>query len=269
MASKKKVATKQTAAPAKKKVATKKTAAPAKKKVATKQTAAPAKKKPAAAKKPVAAVSSNNPAGVSALWARLEGWFAKHRPDLALKLRPAAKPADIARVEKKLGVSFPDDFRASLLIHDGQENEPSLMLFPFGERLGSTAALGQCWTQDRPSYDKKDEEGRFEWLSDDKRVRQVHFHPKHIAFAGSSYWDYSRLLFDFVPGPNGTSGQVIARDDVDFEFIASSFTEVLEKLVSGLENGTIVVKKALSNKHALEYRNAKKKPISERAFYAS
>lgn len=233
---------------------------------AKRKTSAGTKKKAAASKAPAAKQTGGS---VAASWARLEAWFAAKHPDLNLKLRPPATATQIADAEKKLGVKLPADFVASASVHDGQENEPSVMLWPFGQRLGSLQALSQCWKDDRGSYDKKDEEGRFDWLSTDKRVRQVHFHPKHIPFAGSSYWDYSRLLFDFVPGPSGTSGQVIVRDDIEFEYLAPSFGALLETIVTGLEEGTMRVTKTSASKYELEYLGkTKKKVVSPREYFA-
>ena len=75
------------------------------------------------------------------------------------------------------------------------------------------------------AFDPDDRE-RFEWLDKGGCVRQVHFHPQQIPIAGSTHWDYDRLLLDFVPGPNGRSGQVIARYDVELAFLCGSFREV-------------------------------------------
>ena len=174
-----------------------------------KAVAKPAAQKPVTTKKAVATSSAKAPSGAfdaAACWGRIERWFAEHRPEIELKLRPGAKEKEILAAEKQLGVRLPEDFRASLLVHDGQGDEPGVFLFPHSERLGSLKAMVACWKGDRPSYDKHDSEGRFGWLDDGRRVRQVHFHPKHVAFAGSSYWDYGRLLFDFVPGPEGARG---------------------------------------------------------------
>ncbi len=53
------------------------------------------------------------------LWQRLEGVFAAQRWPVAL--RPGASEVEIARVEAALGLPFPDDLRASLRIHDGED----------------------------------------------------------------------------------------------------------------------------------------------------
>lgn len=171
------------------------------------------------------------------LWRRFEDWFAKNVPEADLRLRPPATKDEVTRAEAILGVEFPADFVESLLVHDGQEDDPNVFWLPAGQRLGSLASLVDCWQRDRPSYE--DDPERWEWLDSGECTRQVHFHPKHIPIAGSRFWDYERLLLDFVPGPKGRPGQVIARADVEFVIVAKSWREVMEKTVSGLENGRI------------------------------
>lgn len=221
------------ASPAKRAAAAKTT--PAKRAAATKTT--PAKAAPAkAAPTKVAPTAS-----VAESWASIERWFAAQHPGVALNLRPPATAAQIAAAEKALRVRFPEEFRASLAVHDGQEDWPGVRLWPFAQRLGSLASLTRCWKDDRGLYDDVEMRSRMDWLDDGQRVRQVHLHPRHIPVAGSKYWDYGRLLLDFEPGPRGAAGQVIARDDVDFVFVVPSFGELLARTARGLEAGTIVV----------------------------
>ncbi|MEV7807936.1 SMI1/KNR4 family protein [Microbispora sp. NPDC088329] len=58
-------------------------------------------------------------AEVNAVWRRVERWLARKAPVTFKRLRPAARPLDIARSEAAMGLRFPDDLRASLLRHDG------------------------------------------------------------------------------------------------------------------------------------------------------
>ena len=203
---------------------------------------APPKGADVKATEPKAVAQQSSTASSSTLaesWARLEGWFAAHYPTLALKLRPPAAPKQIAAAEKALGVTFPADFRASLLVHDGQDDDPGVRLLPFAQRLGSLASLTRCWKDDRGLFDKAEMATRLEWLDATRRVRQVHLHPAHVPIAGSKYWDYGRLLLDFLPGPDGSAGQLIARDDVDFVYVCAGVGELLARTARGLEDGRI------------------------------
>lgn len=183
-----------------------------------------------------------SPPDVAKAWARLEAWFAK-KSQLSLGLRPGVKEKQLVAAEKALGVKLPEDFKASLRIHDGQEPGCDVTWLPFAQQLGSLDSLVSCWKDDRKYFDDKEMAQRLDWLDDGKRVRQVHLHPQHIPFAGSRYWDYGRLLLDFIPGPKGTTGQVIARDDIDFVFVSPSYGAFLEQVVKQLESGKFKVTK--------------------------
>lgn len=171
------------------------------------------------------------------LWRRIEDWFTKNLPDADLCLRDPTTRDEIAEAEATLGIEFPEDFVESLLVHDGQEDHPTVFWLPAACRLGSLASLVRCWQSDREAYD--DDPQRYEWLDKRRCTRQVHFHPKQIPIAGSPFWDYDRLLLDFVPGPEGRVGQVIARFDVELAVVTSSWRELLEKTLAGLETGRI------------------------------
>jgi len=58
---------------------------------------------------------------MKSLWQRLEGWEQKN--GRTLRLRPGATEKAIADAEKKMKLTFPADFRASLLLHDGQQRK--------------------------------------------------------------------------------------------------------------------------------------------------
>lgn len=154
-------------------------------------------------------------------------------------LRPPADEAAIDAAERRLGLSLPADYRASMSVHDGQEDQPDIVWLPHATRLGSLASLCKCWEQERSAYDTDPQ--RMDWLDKSGRTRQVHFHPKQIPIAGSAFWDYDRLLLDFIPGPNGRPGQVIARADIELFYVCESLSSLLEKTVRGLEVGRVVM----------------------------
>jgi len=174
------------------------------------------------------------------LWARLSRWFADELPSGELRLRPPASPEAIEAAEAALGRSLPDDFRASLAVHDGQDDEPTILWLPSAVRLGSLDAIVECFRDDETSRDFADTSLADE-LDATGRVRQMQFDPDHVAFAGSTYWDYDRLSFDFHPGPAGNDGQVIARADIDLVYVCDSFASLMEQTVRGLVDGRIVL----------------------------
>jgi cell wall assembly regulator SMI1 len=189
------------------------------------------------ARKRAGIVGSIPPSAIAATWARIERVLAAKKIDL--RLRPPASQAQIKAAERELGVAFPDDMRASLRVHDGQEDDAQVQWLPVAQRLGSLESLVACWKGDRAYYDAAAMKERMDWLDETERVRQVHLDPRQIPIAGSAFWDYDRLLIDFVPGPAGTQGQIIARSDIDLVFIAESFGALLADIATRLESGAL------------------------------
>ncbi len=171
------------------------------------------------------------------LWQRLEAYFAEHWPQKELALRPPATLEQIDAAEAELGVRFPDDFRESLLVHDGQDEEPSILWLPGVDQLGSLQSMVQCWKLDRryfdPTVQGDPDKG--------KRVQPCFFHPAHISFAGSLDWALDRLLFDFAPGPNGSRAQIITRYDIHLSYLCDTWRQLMQITVDGLEDGTITM----------------------------
>jgi len=56
-------------------------------------------------------------------WETIEHWLAENAPELRGNLNPAATDAEIAAVEKTLGVRFPQSVRDTYLIHNGESQE--------------------------------------------------------------------------------------------------------------------------------------------------
>lgn len=56
-------------------------------------------------------------------WETIEHWLAENASELKGNLNPAATDAEIAAVEKTLGVRFPQSVRDTYLIHNGESQE--------------------------------------------------------------------------------------------------------------------------------------------------
>lgn len=207
---------------------------------------------------------------IKELWRRLEGEIGRLLPGRSPRFRSGVSESAIAAAEKRIGVSFPPDYRQSLLVHDGQDEDPELLWLPWAVRLGPLESLVECWEHDREGYDPAPE--RFEWLDKSGRARQCHFHPGQVPIAGSTYWDYDRLLLDFVPGPNGSQGQVIGRRDIELFFLCQDFATLLDRTATGLARGTagfVDGPHELGGLPEIVYRSPRaKKPVSPQAFFA-
>lgn len=56
---------------------------------------------------------------IEEVWARVEGWLGARHPTLLERLDGPASAEEIAALEADLGVTLPDDYRASLRVHAG------------------------------------------------------------------------------------------------------------------------------------------------------
>ena len=76
------------------------------------------------------------------IWARIEAWLDKNAPRALASLRSPADELDVAKFERKLGATLPDDFRASLRRHNGQF--PTFAVFGRWELL-DLQRLSELW----------------------------------------------------------------------------------------------------------------------------
>src|SRR5574341_1528042 len=87
-------------------------------------------------------------APVADSWERLERWYKKHLPEVFESLRPPATKAQIEAFEKATGLTIPEDWRQSLLIHDGQNGSPGAII---GEPFDSLEDVQRSLLSDRQS----------------------------------------------------------------------------------------------------------------------
>src|ERR687886_2714377 len=102
------------------------------------------------------------------LWNRLERWLDQNVPEILATLNPGASLQEIQEIQHILGVRLPDDYVASCLIHNGQNQElPALIPSGFrGSIGGALLALGVTndssfhtvlseWTVKKSVYSKR------------------------------------------------------------------------------------------------------------------
>ncbi len=168
------------------------------------------------------------------VWQRLERFFAAQQWPVAL--RPGASKAEIARVEAALGLPFPADFRASLLIHDGEDWQQGIRWLNNAMLLLPVAKILTRWQEQQTYYARWGEDEYVDDYQDQGRIRNIVYHPRRIPIAESDVdvW----LWLDFTPGPDGVAGQVIM-DITECEFIAlaPTFHVFLARYLELLETG--------------------------------
>jgi cell wall assembly regulator SMI1 len=179
---------------------------------------------------------------MESLWRRLEA-IASKTPK-RLFLRPGASESAIRDAERVMNLDFPDDFRASLLVHDGQErgdgDDDAFEWLPGHERLAPLDAIVaqhkvECETFEKLYATEPPQElgGRF--------LHHYLWHPKRIPIAGNPWWDQDNTYIDLFPGTCGTWGQVAMFGKGCFgEVHGPGFRVTLELYVTALESGTWV-----------------------------
>jgi len=155
-------------------------------------------------------------------WEMIEEWFAKKEP--TFKLNPGASAADIEKLETRIGLTLPEELKASLMRHDGVDE----LHWPKGE-FCSVESILRDWEMRADIFaeeEDKDAEGgvmkagwwRKGWI------------PIDADGAGNG------TCIDLVPGSKGKKGQII---DFDHETGPNGphyddFADYLEAMVDEL-----------------------------------
>ena len=63
------------------------------------------------------------------IWDRIDNWLLANAPEVLLTLQSGATNEQIRKTEEYLSVSFPEDIKASYLIHNGQSAHKYGLLF--------------------------------------------------------------------------------------------------------------------------------------------
>jgi len=169
---------------------------------------------------------------LNAAWGRLEKWYAENHPTYTLS--SGATPADIIALETHIGLTLPEEMKASLMRHDGLDQWSS------GELL-SVESIKGVWNKRAEMIDKGvffDHESLVEandfiqkcWLS--KSWVPV-----------DSRGGADGHMVDLNPGPKGKVGQVMyfSHETGPEIPVFSDFVEYLEECARRFESGEYVV----------------------------
>lgn len=137
-------------------------------------------------------------------WNRVARWHSENVPDdegssIDRSLPAGASAEDINRAEWAIGLRFPDDLRASYLLHDGSGGYG---IFPWGYAFLSLRELVREWRQNRDLL-----AGHDRATDPSGPIRPVHWNPNWIPVGSNQSGDYDCI--DLDPAPGGTIGQVI------------------------------------------------------------
>lgn len=158
-------------------------------------------------------------------WAMIEKCVWDAVPDVARTLRAGASPDDIQRLQAALNLELPEDFTASLMLHNGQDDPLRLHgLFNYN-LLSSVDDIIADYEMLKSLFA---EEGPIEWLIPDKIQNRI-WCPGWVKFTESEGDGY---VLDLSPAANGTAGQVFYRshDDNSTKTTADSYAAFLERV---------------------------------------
>lgn len=194
------------------------------------------KKKPA--EKPAKPAKPDLRPQIAELWRRLEAYVASiGAPALALAAEGASEKA-IAAAEKAMGVELPDDYRASLLLHDGQDGKQPFPWMPGCAPLASVDDIVEMHARMLKKVPKREPT-----VAPESKLKGGMARAARIPIG-------ERVFLDLDPGPAGTRGQLVAAvSDTDLVAIDTSFAAALERWVSALERGIWVYSAAANAVH--------------------
>ncbi len=162
-------------------------------------------------------------------------------PEWLEHLQPGATEEEIAEAERVLGVRFPEDFRESLKIRNGEDIRRSCGIYKGMSILLPLEDILREW-KELVDWGEWREGDRFESVGP---VKECVYHERWIPFLVRNWESYHAL--DLDPDEGGTMGQVITHDThEDVHYVkARSFREWLEQYVTDLENGKYQVKRSV------------------------
>ncbi len=167
------------------------------------------------------------------IWQRIKAWLKTNAPEVYEDLQSGADEDEIFEAEEYLKIKFPEDFRNSLKIHNGQKGSEDKFLID-GFELLSLEKIMEEWD----ALDELIKSGDFEEIKSTSKgnaIKDDWWNPKWIPFTHSGSGDYYCL--DLAPGPEGKTGQIISiwKDLLDRDLVANSFKELLENFARDLE----------------------------------
>lgn len=180
---------------------------------------------------------------VATAWGVIEKWLGTNAPAIRKSLRPPANDAKVGKLQKKLGLTLPTDFVASVLVHDGQkfDSEHGLFPDPIGDEtyvLYPLADIGGAWATMKELHDI----GQFKGRKPRGAARGIEYtwwSPKWVPIADNGGGDF--FCLDLGPAKGGRVGQVIifGHEGTALRRVAWSFAEWMDKLAKRYKAGKI------------------------------
>jgi cell wall assembly regulator SMI1 len=173
-------------------------------------------------------------------WNRIVAWHEANTRPGKFRLNPGASPAAVADFERAIGIRLPDDFRESLLLHDGTSEDGWILWY--GELLTLEAMLKQ-WSmyRDWQARGQYAIPGSSDWTTNaiDGPIKPIFWNVKRLFITDNSG---THLTLDLDPPLEGQYGQVFDHShEVGPErVLAPSWSAFLNEFADDLEAGKYV-----------------------------
>ena len=175
-------------------------------------------------------------------WKRIVAWYEANVGPGSFPLAPGASRNEIEALEKVIGANLPDDFRNSMLLHNGGELG---CWIPW--RNGYLLSLDQI-LREWKMYNKTYQQGGRESLcSPDSDyvppnmkgpIKPIFWNPRRVPVTENGE---RHLMLDLDPPAKGHYGQVISfADEGPRAVVAASWADFLEGFANDLETGKLV-----------------------------
>ncbi len=178
------------------------------------------------------------------VWLRIEAVLRSAAPDLyadLTKATPATVHA-IAAAEDLIGLSLPEDVRASYAVHNGS-GEACILPQSYGQRCMNGVALlsldevvgnSQMWRNFRFN------ESNHSRARPDGPISQTWWKSRWVPITWDGGGDH--LCLDFDPAPGGVCGQLIcfSHEVGPVNVVADSWKSYLEQVATDLETGRLL-----------------------------
>lgn len=175
---------------------------------------------------------------VAESWDRIKAWYSENAKSIGGDLAKGASATAIRRFEKEIGASLPEDFRESVMIHNGGG-------WWVPSRYGDLLSLDQILTNWRKYSDwlargtYATSDGSWEANAIEGPIKPIFWNKKRVYVTDNSG---NHLTLDLDPPADGRYGQIIhhSHEVGPTKVVASSWGEFLSKLVEELESGKYV-----------------------------
>jgi len=162
---------------------------------------------------------------------KIENWLKENAEKIVeFSLQKPATENEINKLEKTIGKDLPNDFRELYLWHNGLSDEENFGSLFYGMDFFPIDSIISAYVNNE----------NFENIPLKKADKEIDpsniYNPNWLKFAFDGA--HTGLYLDLAPTPNGKYGQIIFIDN-EYEvgiLVASSTTELIEKLQNDLEN---------------------------------